>query len=200
MKDFELMTENKIKEFVRKAGSEQKAIEKLMHICLPDTISHNDYEKMIWYRDIYTTLHTEGYYASRKIQAYFWIQRIYHADYSINGKKNRYFIFIRTGNVIFDYQDLDIDKKYHFLTQEFHSKSSRDSYAKNLGVGYVKTNSDSYKKLEDAFNVWYLEMKEKGLQYMRENGITPPTGGRLYHIVPIKMPVRGRSWKRNISR
>ena len=171
-KDFDLMADNKIKKFVRKSGSEQNAIDKLMHICLPDTFFYYDKKKLIWYSNRPMKFVEIDYYASRKLQAYFWIQKIYYSDY-ITNKKDFYYEFVdESENLIWDYQDLDLDKKIDFYGLEFVLKKSRENFSKQ--VGYVKNNNDSYKKLENSFQTWYIEMTEKGLQYMRENKIQPP--------------------------
>jgi len=171
-KDFKLMADNNIKKFVRKSGSEQKAIDKLMHFCLPDTFFHYDNERLIWYFNRPMKIFKIDYYASRKMQAFWWIQKVYYSNYRTNNKNIIYGFEDESENLIWDYKDFDLDKKSGFYTFEFVSQSSRREYSKK--VGYVKTNSASYHKLEDSYQAWYVEMKKKGLEYMRENHIPPP--------------------------
>ena len=171
-KEIKLIDENNIREFVENAGSEENAIDKLILFSVPDTF-YNTNRQLLWYEDLDRKFTETDYYASLKLQTFYWTIRIYRSDYDNN--KNKYCKFIDvSGKPIFDYMDLDVDRKA-FLYLGGLSGEQREWYN---SLGYIKTNSDSYKELENIFQGWYNEMKVKGLQYMRENKIPPLDSSR----------------------
>lgn len=181
-KEIKLMYDNNIGKFVRKAGSEENAIEKLMAFCLPDTFYNRDNKNMIWHTKKPVNLINIDYYSSRRMQALFWILKIYHTDYTTRNNKKEYCMFMNgAGETIWDYKDLDLDKKAYFYQVIIASPVQHKTYYGNLG--YISVNSKFYHELERSFNSWYQTMKVEGLQYMRNNKIQPVNSSNYKTIV-----------------
>lgn len=171
-KEVKSMKDNNIGKFVRLSGSEEKAIDKLIVFCLSDTLYNRDNKSMIWYIKTPQKIIEEDYYASRKLQAFYWILKIYHSDYSSQNNKSEFCEFMNdSGETIWDYKDLDITKKAYYYQVIITSPVEHKTYYNDLG--YIKLHNKSYKGLEGAFVKWNTEMKINGLQYMRKNNIQP---------------------------
>lgn len=166
----ELMTRNKLKKFVRMAGSEEAAINVLISVTLPDTI-FNLNKDLIWRKAKRGSIGEMDLYASRKLQALSWVMKIYLDRYD-DMMLNADCVFLDDlGNAIWDYQDLDGEKKAYYYKTILPSPANHKNYFDRLG--YIKSNSDEFNQLVATFHKWYQEMKIQGLDRMRENAVSP---------------------------
>lgn len=166
----ELMKKNNIKKFVRTAGSEEKAIEELISFTLPDTI-YNSEKELIWRSTRSGKIAEMDYYASRKIQAYYWILMIYYSNYR-NIRSDQSCLFLDDyGRAIWDYQDLDEEKKEYYYKVIVPSPTDHKDYFDDLG--YIRIQSEQIKRLEFAFREWHHQMKIQGLTHMRAHKAAP---------------------------
>jgi hypothetical protein len=172
------MQKNDIGKFVRLAGSEEKAIEELISFSMPDTF-FNEKEYLVWQR---TGRLTElDHYASRRLQAIYWIIKIYNSDYRSTAKTESCSFFDDLGETVWDYQDLDVKQKsYYYLVILWSPVKHKEYYDR---LGYVKTSSGPYQELEQIFKKWYAQMKANGLKHMREQGLSPINPSR-YRLGP----------------
>lgn len=165
-----LMHKNEIKKFVRKVGSEERAIEELMILSLRDSF-YNDNKDFIW-RGSQSGKFTElDYYASRKLQALYWILKIYSSEYLITNRDEFCYFLDDSGETIWDYQDLNPDEKAYYYKVVVFSPTNHKGYFDRLG--YISVNNKSYKNLETSFRKWFDEMRLHGLKYMRDHGVAP---------------------------
>jgi len=168
--EIKFFLKNKIKKFVQNTGSEEKAIGKLIEYSLPDTFFNEKNRDLIWQTNSTQKIIDMDYYASIKLQSFYWILKIYHSDY--NSHKDEYCQFLdMDGQPIWDYKDVDISLKAYYYQVILASPVEHMKYYNELG--YTRNDSESYEYLSDCFKVWYDEMKEKGLDYMRKNNISP---------------------------
>ncbi len=163
-----------IKGFVQSCNqNEELAIESLIAYSLNDTINI----QQIWYDQ--TTgkginpieRSTEGadrFYASLKLKSYYWILQIYNSDYS--SLKEDICVFIgHSSNFIFDYESLDQEQQ----KQTFKEMLTGENKSQKIDFQYKKNFSSALKELDQDFEKWYIDMKEKGLDYMRKQNIPP---------------------------
>ena len=176
-KEVKLMYNDNLRRFVRIAGSEENAIDRLIALCLPDTF-YNTNRSLIWTIISPEKIIEMDHYVSRKLQAFYWIIKIYNSDYRSN-KKSHCFFLDDSGEDIWDYENSDVSAKAYYYQAVLDSPTDPKPYYNKLG--YIKTYNDSYGNLENVFNVWYNEMKTKGLEYMRRNNI-PPIDSSKYRI------------------
>jgi hypothetical protein len=163
-----------IKGFVRSCGqNEELAIESLIKFSLKDTIS----SQQIWYdqttgKDINPIERSlEGadrFYSSLKLKSYYWILQIYNSDYSCI--KKDICVFIGGDNdFIFDYESLNQEQQ----KQTFKEILKGENKSQKVDFQYKKKTSIALKELEQSFENWHIDMKEKGLDYMRRQNISP---------------------------
>ena len=153
---------------------EELAIQRLINLSLKDTLSY----KEIWFSE------TEGkgipaferskegadeYYGSIKLQAYYWVLKIYQGDYVSDQGKICSFK-LAGSQFVFDYRLLDF----------------RESFAKGANfLRYQRDPSPASIDLHRRFGDWFAKMKEKGLPAMRESQM-PPLASSEYYIFDLE--------------
>lgn len=153
--------------------NEELAIKSLITFSLNDTIN----SQQIWYNETVgkninplerSTEGADKFYASLKLKAYFWILQIYNSKYScLNGNLC---VFIGdSNNFIFDYEILNHQQQKQIL-KEILTQDNKDL---KIDIQYKKRLSVDLSELNRSFEIWYVNMKEKGLNYMRTQKISP---------------------------
>jgi hypothetical protein len=165
-----MMQKNDIKKFVRTTASEEMAIQKLISFSMPDTF-FNETKQLIWRGSQGGKFVELEHYASRKLQAFYWILKIYNSDYRSTSKTEFCRFLDESGNMIWDYQDLDPQQKSYYYKVILFSPTNHQQYYNKLG--YIRITNDPYLKLEHAFNKWYEQMRKNGLPYMRMHNLAP---------------------------
>lgn len=170
----EYLMSDDIKGFIQSCNqSEELAIESLITFSLSDTID----SRQIWYNQ--TTgkginpleKSTEGvdkFYASMKLKSYYWILRIFNSEYSCFNKS--LCVFIGNNNdFIFDYEIVNQEAQ----KQTFKEILTGESKKQKVVLQYKRKTNVALKELNQNFENWYIDMKEKGLDYMRKQNISP---------------------------
>lgn len=163
-----------IKGFMQSCNqNEELAIESLVRFSLNDTID----AQQIWYDQTTgkginllerSTDGADKFYASLKLKSYYWILKIYNSEYSCPNKS--ICVFMGNNNdFIFDYEIINQEAQKQALKEILIGESKNQKVV----FQYKKKTSVSLKELDQSFENWYTNVKEKGLNYMRKQNIPP---------------------------